>query len=127
MPCRRLLAQLPTPTMPIAIFPILAACLRGRHVPAQEAPHITNETRAVNRRPAGQFYFLRKPEGALLRAWMSRGLSGRGGSRGRRAAGSVRGDELGELAKEPAHRMVRLCVGERSPGIPGLAQRGHER
>src|SRR5437867_12925579 len=33
MPCRRLLAQLPTPTMPIAIFPIRLTRVRGRHQP----------------------------------------------------------------------------------------------
>src|SRR3989442_11923934 len=48
MPCSRLLAQLPTPTMPTAICLMRVARAGGRERPRSERPHILNGSRAVN-------------------------------------------------------------------------------
>src|SRR5438046_4022396 len=64
MPCRRLLAQLPTPTMPIAIFPIRLARVRGRHQPVhRRAPYTQRREGCKSPEPARVLYFLRKRDG----------------------------------------------------------------
>src|SRR5262245_5173627 len=48
IPCTRLLAQFPTPTMPTGIFPIFLPRAGGERDPARSAAHILNRKRAGN-------------------------------------------------------------------------------
>src|SRR5215813_697022 len=48
IPCTKLLAQFPTPTMPTGIFPIFLPRAGGDRDPARSAAHILNEKRAGN-------------------------------------------------------------------------------
>src|SRR5689334_13902184 len=61
MPWTRLLAQLPTPTIPIAIFPIHLAHRAGGPPVHERAPYTQRGEKSKS--PGGEFYFLRKRDG----------------------------------------------------------------
>src|SRR6058998_865141 len=74
MPCRRLLAQLPTPTMPIAIFPIRLTRVRGRHQPVHGRAPYTQQGEGC-----------KSPERRARAISCGSGTGRRAGSRGRDA------------------------------------------